>query len=56
MLKFQGEHAMDDLQVLFWTYFKDKDSFYYSFLLDEFSEKELRFLRITISDLNPKIE
>ncbi len=47
---------MDDLQVLFWTYFKDKDSFYYSFMLDEFSEKELRFLRITISDLNPKIE
>ncbi len=47
---------MDDLQVLFWTYFKDKDSFYYSFMLDEFSEKELRFLRLAISDLKPKIE
>ncbi len=36
---------IDDLKVLFWTYFKDGNNFYNSFCIEEFTEKEKEFLK-----------
>ncbi len=47
----------EDIGILFETYidfFKNNDSFYDSFTLEEFSEKELKFMKEVISHLNPE--
>ncbi len=51
------DQIAEDIGILFETYinfFKNNDSFYDSFTLNEFSEKELEFMKEVISHLNPE--
>ncbi len=58
IFKDDGQNQIaEDIEVLFETYidyFKNTDFFYDSFTLNEFSGKELEFMKEVISHLNPE--